>query len=182
MDYELIRSDRKTLGLRVRADGALEVRAPRRMPKREIDAAVARHEAWVAKTRQRLEAAAPAPEDRLGPADIRRLGEQALEDLPRRVARFAPLVGVTCGRITVRSQRSKGGRCSGKGNLNFNCLLMLCPPEVRDYIVVHELCHRWEMNHSPAFWAQVGRVLPGYREQEAWLKVHGTAILRRMTG
>ena len=70
--------------------------------------------------------------------------------------------------------------CSSKGNLNFNCLLMLTPPEVIDYVVVHELCHRKEMNHSKAFWREVEKVLPDYKVQVKWLKEEGCNIMRRM--
>ena len=59
---------------------------------------------------------------------------------------------------------------------------MLAPPEVIDYVVVHELCHRKEMNHSGRFWDEVARILPGYAEQEKWLKTHGSEIIKRMTG
>ena len=104
----------------------------------------------------------------------------ALEDIPKRVQHYAPLVGVTCGRITIRNQRSRWGSCSSKGNLNFNCLLMLCPEEVRDYVVIHELCHRIEMNHSPKFWAEVERVCPDYRAHRKWLKDHGTELIGRL--
>ncbi len=96
------------------------------------------------------------------------------------MAHFAPLVGVSYGRITIRNQRTRWGSCSGKGNLNFNCLLMLAPPEVLDYVVVHELCHRKEMNHSPRFWAEVARVLPDYQQRRRWLKEHGGALVQRM--
>ncbi len=89
-------------------------------------------------------------------------------------------MGVDYGRITIRAQRSRGGRCSGRGNLSFNCLLVLTPEKVRDYVVVHELCHRLEMNHSRAFWSQVERVMPDYRVQKAWLKEHGSALIRRL--
>ncbi len=100
--------------------------------------------------------------------------------IPDRVRHFAPIVGVTYGRVTIRSQRSRWGSCSGKGILNFNCLLMLTPSHVIDYVVVHELCHRLEMNHSPAFWAQVERVLPDYRKSREWLKEHEKELIGRL--
>jgi predicted metal-dependent hydrolase len=89
---------------------------------------------------------------------------------------------VTYGRITVRNQRTRWGSCSSKGNLNFNCLLMLAPPDILDYVVVHELCHRKEMNHSPKFWAEVAKVIPDYKERQKWLRTEGSNIMRRMTG
>ena len=108
------------------------------------------------------------------------LARQARQTIPERVAHFAPLVGVTYGRITIRSQHTLWGSCSSKGNLNFNCLLMLTPPEVLDYVVVHELCHRKEMNHSARFWAEVEHVLPDYEIQRKWLRENGTALISRL--
>ena len=68
----------------------------------------------------------------------------------------------------------------GQSNLNFNCLLMLAPPEVIDSVVVHELCHRKEMNHSPRFYAEVYRVFPEYDKWNKWLKENGGSLLSRM--
>ena len=93
---------------------------------------------------------------------------------------FAPSIGVTFGRITIRRQRTKWGSCSSKGNLNFNVLLMLAPPDILDYIVVHELCHRRELNHSAHFWSEVEKVMPDYREKEKWLKENGGALMDRL--
>ena len=100
--------------------------------------------------------------------------------IPERVSYFAPQVGVTYGNITIRSQRTRWGSCSSKGNLNFNCLLMLVPREVLDYVVVHELCHRKEVNHSPRFWAEVERILPDYKIRQTWLKDNGSQLIGRL--
>ena len=108
--------------------------------------------------------------------EIRQLADKALEEIPERVKHYAPLVGVTYGRITIRNQRSKWGSCSSKGNLNFNCLLMLTPPEVIDSVVVHELCHRKEMNHSDKFYSEVLRVFPDYWKWDRWLKDNGNIL------
>lgn len=119
---------------------------------------------------------------RLSMEELRTLAQQAVKVIPERVAYYASRVGVTYGRITIRNQKSRWGSCSSKGNLNFNCLLMLAPMEVIDSVVVHELCHRLEMNHSKRFYEHVLRVYPEYYRYHAWLKEHGSDIMRRMTG
>lgn len=108
------------------------------------------------------------------------MAQKAKQILPERIAYFASLLGVSYGRITIRAQRSRWGSCSAKGNLNFNCLLMLVPPEVRDYVVVHELCHRLELNHSPKFWAWVERVVPDYKLHRTWLRDNGSSLIGRL--
>lgn len=100
--------------------------------------------------------------------------------IPERVRYYAAKLGITYGRVAIRAQRSRWGSCSSKGNLNFNCLLMLCPSEVLDYVVIHELCHRKEMNHSPRFWAEVERLDPDYQAHRNWLKTEGAKLISRM--
>ena len=178
MDYELIRSDRKTLSLQLKENGTLLVRAPRRMSVREIERFLHQHEDWIARQQEKL-AALPRVEP-MTEAELASLKARARGVFIARCAYFAPLVGVRFGQISVRSQHTKWGSCSSKGNLNFNCLLLLAPPEVLDYVVVHELCHRLEMNHSPRFWAQVKRVLPEYEPARKWLRDNGAALLARL--
>ena len=177
LDYRIIRSQRKTVAIQITPAGEVVVRAPKRMPEAAIRAFVASKESWIKKHLAKISAQPQLPG--LTEAERKALAEEAKTVIAQRVTRFAPLVGVTYGNITIRSQRSRWGSCSSKGNLNFNCLLMLAPPEVLDYVVVHELCHRKEMNHSPRFWAEVERVMPDYRIHKQWLKDHGTELLRR---
>lgn len=180
--FELVRSKRKTIALQVRPSGEVVVRAPLRMPRRQIDRFVDEHRAWVAATLEKVRARAAQADaaPKLTPDDLADLGKRARSVIPLRAAYFAPIVGVSYGRIAIRAQKTRWGSCSAKGNLNFNCLLMLAPPEVLDYVVVHELCHRLQMNHSPRFWAEVERVLPGYRAQRRWLKQHGPELMARI--
>lgn len=177
---EIIRSKRKTVTIQIKSDGRVVVRAPVRMSGTAIRQLLEEKSAWIekhlAQIRRQNESAEPA----FSPEQLRQLAEAARQDLPRRAARFAPLVGVSYGRITIRAQKSRWGSCSTRGNLNFNCLLMLCPEEVRDYVVVHELCHRKEMNHSRRFWLELARVLPEYEQQRQWLKANGSRLIRRL--
>ena len=176
--YRIIRSKRRTIALEINAAGEVLVRCPQRCTKAQIEAFVQSRAGWLQTHLQKRAAQPKLPP--LSNEEVRALAQQALEVIPGRVAHFAPLVGVTYGRITVRNQRARWGSCSSKGNLNFNCLLILAPPEVLDYVVVHELCHRKEMNHSPRFWTEVARVLPDYQVQKKWLKDHGSALIARL--
>lgn len=180
--YTLIRSKRKTLAIQIRPTGQVEVRAPLRMSQAQIDAFVRQKAPWITRHKEQArqaarERAAAVP---LTDGDIRSLARQTAEMMPSRVAHFAALAGVSYGRITIRRQRTRWGSCSAKGNLNFNCLLALCPDFVVDYVAAHEVCHRLEMNHSPRFWAQVERILPGWQAGRAWLKQHGRALIDRL--
>lgn len=184
LNYAVRRSDRRTLAIEVGAGGRVLVRAPRWVSEREIRSFVSAHADWIDAARKRMAArqTSLSEEERtpLSARDIRELGNQAVRDLPPRVARYAKQMGVTYGRITVRNQKTRWGSCSREGNLNFNCLLMLAPERVRDYVVVHELCHRKQMNHSARFWAEVEKVMPDYRVQQKWLSDHGPALIARM--
>ena len=180
MEYKLIRSDRKTLAIQLTAEGVV-VRAPRRLSDAEIDKFVNAHRDWIEKNLAKAAAKRPAqPPARMTVEELKALGQQAMDYIPKRVAFYAPKMGVTYGRITIRSQHTRWGSCSSKGNLNFNCLLMLAPPEVIDSVVVHELAHRKEMNHSARFYAEVKRVFPEYDRWHGWLKENGEALLARL--
>jgi len=175
------RSARRSLSLEIMPDGNLLARAPQRMPEREIWAFIREKEEWIRiHRRQRMERKTEAQADPLTPDQIRELADVALRVLPERCRYFAGIMGVRYGRITIRNQKTRWGSCSSGGNLNFNCLLMLAPPEVRDYVVVHELAHLKEMNHSPRFWKEVEKVLPDYRQRLLWLKKNGPELIARM--
>ena len=181
MDYQVIKSKRKTLAIEIKA-GQVIVRAPMRAGKADIEAFVARSRPWIEKAlekqRRQEKLAGLMPE--LSEEDIKELMEKAKAYIPERVAHFAPIIGVSYGRITIRNQRTKWGSCSAAGNLNFNCLLMLAPPEVLDSVVVHELCHRKHMDHSKEFYDEVLRVCPNYRQLHGWLKENGSALMSRV--
>lgn len=176
-DYTLIRASRKTLSLRLEPDGSITVRAPRFLPRREIDRFVASKADWIEAHRARLAARSSLPP--LTEEEIEALKAKARQVIPPRVAQLAPLVGVGYGRISIRHQKTRWGSCSAEGNLNFNCLLMLAPPEVLDSVILHELCHRLEMNHSPRFYAALYRVCPDYDRCRRWLREEGAALMAR---
>jgi len=175
---QIIRTDRKTIAIQIQPDGEVVVRCPRRMSESAVMAFVRSKQGWIDKQLEKQSAVPRMPG--FTRQELQSLAQQAKAYLPGRVEHFAQQLKVTYGRITIRTQRSRWGSCSSKGNLNFNCLLMLVPPEVADYIVVHELCHRKQMNHSPRFWAEVAGILPDYKLRQRWLKEQGPALIRRL--
>lgn len=182
MNYELVRSRRKTIAVEIKPDGRIIVRAPMRASQKRIESFLEDHKEWIIKhlIKMRDELTEESEADKLSVADIKKLANEAMKIIPKRVAYYAPLVGVNYGRITIRNQKTRWGSCSSKGNLNFNCLLMLTPPEVLDSVVVHELCHIKYMNHSKNFYDEVLRVFPEYKKWNKWLKDNGNKIMRRM--
>ena len=185
MEIQIIRSNRKTAAIQVWQDQTVRIRVPTSMPEKEIQRIIKEKEPWIRtnleKMKRRQEQLQEAERNTmlLTGAELQTLANQAVKVIPERTAYYAPIIGVTYGRITIRCQKTRWGSCSSKGNLNFNCLLMLAPPEVLDYVVVHELCHRKEMNHSKSFWKEVEKVMPDYREAVRWLKENGVELMRR---
>lgn len=169
MDYELIRSSRRTLALEITREGKVLLRAPYQASQRQIDAFYAAHQDWLkthlAKVRARL-AAHPEPDAET----VRRLRADAQALLPQRVAWYARKMGLTPAAVTITGAKTRFGSCSAQGRISFSWRLMDYPPEAIDYVVVHELAHLVHRNHSPAFYALVEQVLPDYRTRAALLK------------
>ena len=170
--YELIRAKRRSMSLKVDLGGTITVRAPYRTPVQTADWFVEGHRDWI---EVRLRAGARIMAERPSYTDRERAEgrKQAAEVIKARCRYYAPVMGVSYGTVTIREQKTRWGSCSTKGNLNFNWKLVLMPPEILDYVVVHELAHRIQMNHSAAFWVEVGKILPDYKERRQWLKVNG---------
>ncbi len=208
LQYTIIRSGRKTVALILQPDGSLLVRAPTRMPARDIAAFVDARSAWVVQTLARMAALPPPP----APLVIKTgavlpwLGEtltlsvgpypkckqdgaqlflpeqspaKALETwcrrearahLTERVAHFSTLMGVCSTGLKITGATTRWGSCTGRNSLNFTFRLLHCPPELVDYVVVHELAHIRQKNHSPAFWAVVEGAMPDYPARQAALK------------
>ena len=109
--------------------------------------------------------------------EILELTAKATEELPAIVKKYAERMDVTYNRITIRHQKTRWGSCTKTGNLNFNCLIMKMPETVRDYVIIHELSHRKELNHSTKFWAVVAEYCPWYKEAKQWLKENGQKLM-----
>jgi len=165
-DIEIRRSRRRTLALEVRDDGAVLVRAPLTMSQRAIERFVAEKSAWITRTRERVQQrrrdAGEAPDE----AQVAAWKWAARRDLALRLACWAERIGVEPGRLSVRNQHGRWGSCAGRTRtISLNCQLMRVDEELRDYVVVHELCHLLQPDHSPEFWRLVERQLPDYRKR-----------------
>ena len=177
----IIRSNRKTLSIQLKP-GEIIARAPLRMKDKEIYSFIESKRSWIEKNLAKIE----EHEKAIGEVkpftqeEINALAEKAKTIIPERVKYYAPKIGVTYNRITIRCQRTRWGSCSSKGNLNFNCLLALFPIEVIDSVVVHELCHRKHMNHSPQFYAEIEKVFPEYKKWHKWLSDNGGVYMGRL--
>lgn len=223
MEYQLLRSRRKTLSLSVLPDGTVQVRAPLTLSNQIIRQWVDSKTSWITARRQeldrrqalqssytlgegqtlllggqrlpirlepgcsaaRLEEGAvvlPRGEGSPDPSSLRR---QAAEQLYRKLARpqltalleqWAPRMGVCPTGLHITGARTRWGSCSGKNSLSFSWRLMLCPPACVEYVVVHELAHILQHNHSPRFWQEVERQLPDFRQRQDTLRQVGRAL------
>lgn len=172
-DYRIIRTRRKTIGLEISPDLQITVRAPYHLSDVRIREFVESKQTWILKhlaIMQDRQAHDPIPAGGISDKELRHMTEEARIIIPERVKYFAKIIGVTYGQITIRHQKTRWGSCSSSGNLNFNCMLMATSPELIDYVVVHELCHRKQMNHSPLFWKEVEEILPDYRNLRSRLR------------
>ena len=165
IEYKLVRSKRKTLAVQVTREGRVIVRAPLRLAKYRIERFVAEHTDWIARAladQQSRRAAHPEPDEAKQAELIRR----AKIELPPKVQHYAKLMNLYPTGLKITSARTRFGSCSGKNSICFSWRLMDYPEPAIDYVVVHELAHRLEMNHSARFWNIVGQYDPKYREHQ----------------
>ena len=181
---QIVRSKRRTMALEITATGKVVVRAPWDTPKWRIDEFTKDKAAWIEHhlKKKKEDENALREQGVFTENEIQKMIRLAKEMIPSKVAYYARVMQVTYGRVSIRKQKSRWGSCSREGNLSFNCLLMMAPPEVLDYVVVHELSHRLEMNHSQRFWREVEKVLPYYQKAMMWLKDNGNRYMLRMHG
>jgi hypothetical protein len=109
-------------------------------------------------------------------AEIRALRARAAKELPPQLLALAAAHGLTIARVTIRDQRSRWGSCSPNGHIALNFRLLLMPAEVREYVLIHELMHLKQANHSRRFWRLVEAACPGFRDAEHWLRRHGPSL------
>ncbi len=162
---KILYSDRKTLRLSINREGEPEVRAPYGCPASVIENFVQKHQKWIEK---RL--AERKEQKEHTSQEIALLRQRAKELLPQRVAYFAPLMGVKPASVKITSAKTRYGSCSGKNSICFSLYLMEKSPRAIDYVVIHELAHIKQHNHSPAFYKEIEKILPDYRDRIKELK------------
>ena len=161
--------------LRVLDDGTLRVTLPRRGSKREALAFVERSAAWIGEQRltQQMRPVVAHP-------DHARLRQRAARELPAQLLALAAAHDITVARVSIRNQRSRWGACSATGSITLNWRLMLVPDFVREYVMIHELMHRRELNHSKRFWQHVAAACPRHRDARKWLLSDGPHLFGEM--
>ncbi len=182
--YNLIKSSRRrSISIRIDIGGKMTVRSPYFVSKGIVERFLLEKQDWIYK--HYLEAVRKESDNGDLRSPIRANEDAALVNKHKRYARnifearvayFQQFTGGSYNSISIRDQKTRWGSCSGRGNLSFNWRLILAPPEILDYVVVHELCHLTHMNHSKEFWELVGKVLPDYKDRRKWLKENGHTL------
>lgn len=180
--YEVQKSFRRSISIHVSDDKKIIVKAPFGMQVHTIENFLREKRSWILKQFERIgdQEKAVQAAGYFSEEELKECRKRAKKIIPERVEHYAKLMDVSYGRISIRLQKSRWGSCSSKGNLNFNCLLVLMPSEILDSVVVHELCHRKQMNHSRKFYDEVLRIFPDYRKCEKWLKQNGGIYFKRI--
>lgn len=183
-NVEVRRSKRKSVAIKITADMQIVVFVPLYVSDNEIERMVISKSKWIDEHMLKVQSTIDERSklEKITFEQIKELADQAVEYIPKRVKYYAEKENFVYNKITIKNLVSRWGSCSTKGNLNFNCLLMLTPDYVIDYIVVHELCHLREMNHSEKFWAEVEKIMPDYQRAELWLKQNGGNLISRIRG
>ncbi|MFH1683961.1 MAG: YgjP-like metallopeptidase domain-containing protein [Candidatus Margulisiibacteriota bacterium] len=173
--HQLIRSKRRSLALIVTDEAKLVIRAPHRLSEEQILNFVGQKRKWI---ERKIAEISNRPRPRLLSEDekdsYRRL---ACRIIPERVKYYSELTGLQPGLVKISNARKRWGSCGSKGTINISWRLMLMPAEVIDYVVVHELVHLVERNHSRRFWRRVAEIIPDYKLHRRWLRRHGSLVV-----
>ena len=190
--HTLIRSQRNSYAISISMDKGVVVRTPLKLSELFLEKMFREKEQWIVQkydetmhAREKLQKSVYSERER---EELKKIYVRAAKDyFPKRVQYYVNEIywedkqifmktNLPYVNITIREQKTRWGSCSSSGTLSFNWRLMLAPPRILDYVVVHELCHFKYMDHSSKFWALVESVLPDYRERRKWLKEHGNEL------
>lgn len=167
MQYTVIYSRRKTLTITIK-DGTVVVRAPRGMRKSRIEYYINKHAGWIGRQLEKEKKSRELTAS-LSASEISNLKKCAREYFASKTEEMSRIMGLKFGRITITSAKKRYGSCSSKGNICFSYRLMLYPEAAREYVIVHELAHLVELNHSPRFYEIIEQYMPDYKERKKLL-------------
>ena len=168
MEYEILRTSRRTVAISIK-EGRVILRAPLRLSDKDAEKIIKKHEKWILSKLEKYEIRkANTPE--LTEEKIKELRKNAKIYFKEQADKFSKIMNLNYGRITITGAKTRFGSCSSKGNISFSYRLMLYPEAAREYVVVHELSHLLEMNHSGRFYKIVETYLPDYKERRKLLK------------
>lgn len=165
IEYQIIRSKRKTLAIYVKKDGSVIVRAPLKMSHQHIEEFIEKKILWIEKAKNRFIGETKKETISLSPNEVVLYKEKAVAYIKSRCPYFSQRMGVHYNKISINKAKTRWGSCSSMGNLNFSYRLLFLPPEAIDYVIVHELAHLKEMNHSKRFWKIVENIMPDYNDR-----------------
>ncbi len=168
MEYEIIYSKRKTISISVDRS-LIVVKAPIGTEEKTIKEVLQKHSGWIERQIESQKRKASLFDD-LSEDDIKKIKKNARKYFKETTERYSQIMGLKYGRITITSAQKRFGSCSSQGNISFSYRLMLYPEEAREYVVVHELAHLKEMNHSKRFYKIVEAVLPDYKWRKSLLR------------
>lgn len=173
----LVRKSRRSRRIKIAFDHTrgFVVSAPLRTPDFMISGFLLTCRGWISKYLPELEKLSLKTEDEMRHDFLKHKGAARVL-VVEKVAHFTAFYGVKYGQIRIRDQKSVWGSCSRHGNLNFNYRIALLPPHLADYLVVHEVCHLLEFNHSAKFWAHVERGVPNYKACVSELRDRGMTV------
>lgn len=171
LDYELKRSDRKTLSIKISTEGKITVYAPKKSSQNVIDAFVKSNIEWIRnaliKTEKRRRI---AEKYAIAEEDIPKYKNAARAYLTQRTAYWSKIAGLEPSYVHITSAEKRYGSCNSKKGICFSYRLMAYPEDVIDYVIIHELVHIKHMNHSAAFYSLIENYMPDYREKQKILK------------
>ena len=182
--YRFVRSSRKTLSVEIGPKG-LTVKAPFSASRRDVEAFLRKRPHWVLAHYDAMQEKMEKLSQQNGNSHLSESQKEALEKryrslarecITRRASYYAAQLGVTYSSIRIAEQKTRWGSCSSRGTLSFHWRLILAPPAVMDYVVVHEVCHLIHMDHSPDFWAEVESLMPDYKVYKTWLRKNGLVL------
>lgn len=184
LEYTIVRSKRKSIGFEVKAGGEIIIKLPMRLPFAKAVPFIEERKDWIyqayLRQKDKVNMTQARMEEREDPRLLyleKKYRVAAKQYIYERVEYYLPLTGGHYTNIRIGDQKTRWGSCSSNKTLSFSWRLMLAPPRVLDYVVIHELCHLTHMDHSKEFWAKVASIDPDYKEHRQWLKDNGDTLI-----